>query len=519
METDHEQFAWLDDDHTKHTYRENLMRFRSYPFKSKVMAEYYRRMSQPRTKVIFDDNVANMLHAQGYSVEESPRSIYDPEKLYEALAMYAPGRVGSPEVDEHLLAGLSLAYACFAKPKDEPYLTMLDFTPETVQMVTSNLKGSAGATNFGRSKAESFTQAYERGLETLKGKKAPEPCVAFARTQFKGKTRLVWGFPYSQTVIEGMVAYPFLQMLKRRHTPMAFAITTMALGSKLRVAAYKNNYAYSIDMSTFDASVSKYMICRAFDIIKTWFSAEQCCVTTGIPSDAVLRDVKRYFYSSPIVMPDGNIYCGRNHGVPSGSYFTQIVDSIVNVIIAGTISSRFRLGIDKKEIFVLGDDLLIWSKRNINLTTIASYASEKFGTKFNPDKSKKVKSLEPVEYLGRIWTKGIPDIDREEVVKRMIYPERFRRYSKDHQKRLHEVENLILSYAAVYWCGWEIANDVLGSPLWNVAPGAIEYKVYRGARDEPLCDADHLSGLERFMRKYIRESSASMPHVATSFWM
>lgn len=72
------------------------------------------------------------------------------------------------------------------------------------------------------------------------------------------------------TVIEGLVAQPFnRQLLKMRATPMAFGMRVLQLGSKLRVSSRKKRYAYSIDMSSFDASISAFLIHKAFDIIKT----------------------------------------------------------------------------------------------------------------------------------------------------------------------------------------------------------------------------------------------------------
>jgi len=425
--------------------------------------------------------------------------------------------VKSPVVDKNVTSGLALARVCFAKPEGEESLDMLDFTPRTIDLVTSNPSGSAGLTSFGNSKAESMTRALERGLETLRGDKAPEPCIAFARTQFEGKTRLVWGYPYSETVIEGLVAYPFLQLLKGRNTPMAFAITTMALGAKLRVAAYHNRFGYSIDMASFDSSVSEFMIDQAFRIIKTWFNLDQVEPTSGLTCREIFVHVQNYFTHSSIVMPNGMIYHGRKHGVPSGSFFTQIIDSIVNVIIAGTISSKFHLHVDKREIFVLGDDLLIWSDRDMDLTTMAKFASETFGVTFRSDKSKKFRSSETIQYLGREWTHGIPDLPLEEVIKRMVFPERFRKYSEDEHQRIRQAKLLFLSFASVYWCAWGLADDVIGTGRWSETPGAIETSIFGNAFDKYAVEPDHLSGLMRFLQMYFKESSVDIPHVATMF--
>jgi len=496
----------------------NLEQFRSHPYRQSRLKEYFKRMSTPRDKPILDDNVAAMLRAQGYSWEESPRSIYSPEMLFEALGNYAPGKVSNQTVDEHLLSGLALARRSFARPEGEIYLEMLPFTPRTIDLVTSNPGGSAGLTSYGSSKAESKTRALERGLEALKGLKAPEPCLAFARTQFNGKTRLVWGYPYSETAIEGLVAYPYLQLLKGSNTPMAFATSTMALGTKLRVASYHNDWAYSVDMSAFDASISEFLITQAFLIIQTWFDLDSVEPVSGLSCRQIFRHIRKYFLTSPIVMPDGNIYHGRRHGVPSGSFFTQIVDSIVNVVIAGTLSSRFKLHLDRKEIFVLGDDLLFWSDRDIELNRLAQYATETFGIRFNAHKSQKVRSSEPVHYLGRNWTHGIPDLDVEEVVKRMVFPERYRKYSDDPVIRQRQVKLMLLSFASVYWCAWTIAANAVVKSRWSIPPGAIESAVYGSSSVDDVENPDHYSGLMRYIVKYHRERTVSIPHVATLFW-
>lgn len=429
--------------------KKNLEQFRCHPFRTKALTEYYSRMSRPRTKVIMDDNVATMLQAQGYEWEDDPRSIYDPEKLFEALGKYAPGESSEPRIDEHLSSGLALARVCFAKPHDALFLNRLPFTARSIDLVTSNPKGSAGLTAFGSTKAEAQTRAFQRGLETLKGR-APEPCIAFARTQFNGKTRLVWGYPYSETVIEGLFAYPLISELKVRNTPMAFAMTTMTLGTRLRVAAYHKKFGYSIDMSSFDSSISAFLIKQAFMIIRSWFEMDEIEPTTGLTNRELMKHIEKYFMTCSIVMPDGNIYHGRKHGVPSGSYFTQIVDSIVNVIIAGTISSKFNMKVCKREVFVLGDDLLMWSDRDISLDVVANYANSVFGVQFNADKSRKFKRGDSIEYLGRVWTKGVPDLPVEDIISRMIFPERFRKYSKDNDRKKKEVEQLFLSYASAY---------------------------------------------------------------------
>nr|QXV86609.1 RNA-dependent RNA polymerase [Partitiviridae sp.] len=480
-------------------------------------------MGKDQTDVIMDGNVKDVLVAQGYTIEESPRSVYKVEKLFEALSHYAPKFKPFVVRSNYLDAGVALAYKCFARKADEQQLHTLCMTPETIVRVTSNPSGSPGLTNYGCSKAESQTRALERGLQTLAGVKVPEPCLAFKRTQFSDKTRLVWGYPYSMTVIEGLVAYPLLQKFKSGNTPMAFAMTSGSLGTKLRVASYHKEWAYSIDMSQFDASLSPMLIGIAFDILRTWFNPNEVEETSGKTVGEIFDIIENYFIHTPIVMPDGKLYLGKSHGVPSGSYFTQMVDSIVNVIIGGTISAKFSLNVSHKEIFVLGDDLLMWSNRKVDLNTISKFANLELGIKMHgAEKSKVFHYDETLHYLGRDWENGLPTLDVDEVVKRMVYPERFRQYSKDREERKRQVKMLLLAYASTYRSAWRIAYQAVDPSNRNIHNGGlnVDVNVYDSGPSHQV-DPDHLSGLLRFKLKYHLGAGegSDYPVTAIQYWL
>lgn len=437
--------------------------FKVRPYRMKRLKPYYDRMSKDDLNQVYDDNIADMLRAQGYAISQSPRSVYRVAKLYEALSGYAPRITHAPQPGKSLTMGIALARRCYAKPHDRHHLRVLPFTPETVVKVTSNPSGSAGVTAYGKSKAESQVRALERGLQTLRGEKQPEPCLGFKRTQFNDKTRLVWGYPYSMTIVEGLVAYSLIQEFKGGTTPMAFAMSTMTLGTKLRVAAYHYKWAYSLDMSQFDATISSQLIHYAFQILRTWYDKDEIEPVSGKTVGEIFNLIEYYFVHTTIVMPDGHIYIGKDHGVPSGSFFTQIVDSIVNTILAGYLSCEFDLHVDKNSILVLGDDLLFWSNRKVSLDELSRVAQAKLGIKLHgSEKSELTRYDQPVRFLGRVWTNGVPDLDEEEIIKRMVWPERFRRYSPDYKTRQREIKLLLLSYASVYRHGWSIASTTLG---------------------------------------------------------
>lgn len=488
------------------------------PYRMKRLDDYCRRMSSDRDFVQYDPNVAAVLKEQGYRWDETPRSIYRVDKLYEALHKYDPGRIPDVQFTPEVNHGIALARACFSRPKDEPKLRPLPLTMDVVIELTSNPTGSSGLTAWGVKKEDAMLRGLERGEQTLLQEKAPEPCIAFTRTQFNEKTRLVWGYPYSMTILEGLVARPLIQRFKGSSlTPMAFGMSTHKMGSKLRTAARHNRYAYSIDMSSFDSSICARLIRISFGILKTWFDLEQCEPTTGVSYGKLFDIVENYFIHTPIVMPDHKIYLGKRHGVPSGSYFTQMIDSIANVIIGGTISAYFHMNVDKHDIFVLGDDLLLWSDRNVDLVKLANYASDLYGVEFNPSKSERFMWNEPVKYLGRLWDKGIPDQGVDQIIARMVYPERFRTYSKEPEKKEREVKLLLAAFASTYKSANHILKLAVGTKGVVIAPNADDVHVFVDNLD---VDPDHLSGLQRYKMIYLRETTKyKVPASIVSMWV
>lgn len=475
---------------------------------SEALTAWKMRMSQPRDHVLRDGYVARMLEDQDFAIAipEEPRSLYDPEQLYAALERYSPDKTSYPEMSVDIKAGFDFAYAAFARREDQEYLKPLTLDSMSVMELTSHLTGSAGLTAFGLKKGDVMDEALQRSQLLVQELRVPEPCIAFARTQFHNKTRLVWGYPYSMTILEGLVARPLLEYMKRGLTPMAFAMPTGVLGTKLRVAAYNKTWAYALDMSKFDSSICQMFIRHAFRIIRTWFDMEQE-VYNGRTTSQLFDVIERYFVYTPILMPDGMVYRGKRHGVPSGSYFTQLVDSIVNTIVIGAISSHFHMRVMKRFTSVLGDDSLFWSDVKVSLQRIAQFVHDELGMTVHADeKSSIVKQNMPVHFLGRNWTKGVPDLPIEDIAVRLLYTETFREYSKDKEVALRQVKLMILAIASTYWKnGWKLVRWILGGKDTIFLDfESIEYRIYDRSRTPSELEADgvHLSGLQRFRLRY-----------------
>lgn len=197
-------------------------------------------------------------------------------------------------------------------------------------------------------------------------------CIAFTRTQEQGKTRLVWGYPLAITLYEMRYYRPLLDYQKRQTWRAALLgpeevskamtrIVNRAVKSKLTLV--------SIDFSAYDASIGTELICKAFAYIKELYQ-------TRYHDD--LDYICRVNSTIGLLTPDG-IRTGP-HGEPSGSTFTNEVDSIVQWLVAN-ISEVIESGLYQ----IQGDDG-VYAVKHDKVTSLYN-AFKKFGLNVNEDKS------------------------------------------------------------------------------------------------------------------------------------
>jgi len=407
------------------------------PFRRKVLNSYVRQMSEPNAQSVFDDFVAEILTQQGFSYEEDPRSVYEPEQLYTALKRYATDWTRFEFVDTHLEYGFRKAYKIFAKPKDSEPLRILN--DQEVMSKALKLSKSSGLPLM-TTKAKALTYSFDRERQVRALVKAPNPCVAYKRTQKGNKTRLVWGYPLEMTIMEARFARPLIDQFTSVWTPMAFGRPKVELGARLhRYFKDMPGTTVCLDYSKYDSTISACLIREAFRIMATWFRKKDL-------DEYGWTIMSEYFVSTPIVMPDGHLYTGKRHGVPSGSYFTQMVDSIVNVILCYALKSKFNLAFSPEQLLVLGDDVILQVAGHVTLEDVSQWARylSKIGLILHDDEKTQVGV---VHFLGAFWDSGKPDLPIQELVNKAVFPERFRNYEgKPHTG----AEGVLRSYASSY---------------------------------------------------------------------
>lgn len=449
------------------------------PFRRNSLKRYISQMSEPNPNGLFDGHVAQVLKQQGFEWEEDPRSVYDPAQLYTALERYATDWDDHECMDEHLRYGFAKAFKIFAKPKAMKSLRILS----DAEVVSRALKlDKSSGLPLMTSKSESLVYSFDRESQIRLGLKAPNPCVAYKRTQRGNKTRLVWGYPLEMTIMEARFARPIIDVLIDRRTPMAFGMTKCELGAYIhRYIVDEPGTIVAADYSKFDSTLSKTMINAAFRILSTWF--EQ----TDLDEFGWDRIV-HYFVHTPIVMPDGHLYKGKHHGVPSGSYFTQVVDSICNVAMFYALSRKFDFQFRPQQLYVLGDDICAKVTGEVNLEQWAHYLG-KFGMRLNVEKT----LIDQPHFLGAFWDKGKPDVPIQEAVNKAVFPESYRDYGGQPREG---AESVLRSYASSY------LSAIRFLPSTGIQMRVTDF----GSMDEG--NPKHLSGSDKYLREERRLTRA-----------
>lgn len=455
----------------------------SGPFRRKVLKHYVSQMNTPNPKAVFDDNVAEILEQQGYSWREDPRSIYDPQQLYDALERYATDWNEFEFFDTHLEYGFRKAFKIFAKPKDCQHMDVL--VDEEVVSKALKLSKSSGLPLMVK-KSEALGYGFDRESQVRFGTKAPNPCVAYKRTQANNKTRLVWGYPLEMTIMEARFARPLIDRFKRQRTPMAFGLSKAEMGTYIhRYIVDDPGRIFALDYSKFDNTISATMIKQAFRILSTWF--RDCDL-----DEFGWKKIVHYFIHTPIVMPDGHLYKVKHHGVPSGSYFTQIIDSIVNVAICYALSSRFGFRLNERALFVLGDDVLMNITGGCQELSAWREYVQTFGLVINVDKT----MVDVPHFLGAVWYTGKPDADIEDLVVKAVFPESYRQYGG---KPYIGAKHVLRSYASSYLSGIRLLPSDRSVRTTDMPPfddGHLDTRWLSGS-DRLLLEESMLGGLLR----------------------
>nr|QZZ63397.1 hypothetical protein [Leuven Partiti-like virus 3] len=261
--------------------------------------------------------------------------------------------------------------------------------------------------------------------------------AAFFRAQVvtkdKNKIRGVWGVPLDVISEEARFFLPYIKFLKQSNAPIAYRLE-MATGGMAyiddMIRHHRGKPMMMTDIKEFDKAVPPWLIRDAFNIIFDSMDFEHVIGSDGniwnVNSDRTRRRINRlikYFINTPVRLPSGERY-RKSGGVPSGSMFTNIIDTIVNVILTRFSVYETTGHLPLGEMY-LGDDSFVICDGVLNLSAVAEVAQENFGMTVHPDKSYVTDNPMNVQFLGYYNRRGLPYKGHAFLIASFIYPERY----------------------------------------------------------------------------------------------
>ena len=254
--------------------------------------------------------------------------------------------------------------------------------PVSQETAVANLESaSAGALPYMQKKG----YLREKGLATERYVDI-FPCVIYTRTQEGGKTRNVMGVGISDVIREMRYHQAFLPT-EKKYAWRAAIVSPDAVDvaiSRMMNSKSPNDTIECLDFSAYDASITPNLSGRAFAFIASHFADK---------FSREIYDIYVRFATIPFYTPDGE-YSGL-HGVPSGSAFTNTIDSIVQYLI---LDSSHLTGSDNVQI--QGDDGIFLVKGGTTDAIIDGFTSAGLGV--NAEKSDTFKEQEGT-YLQRYY--------------------------------------------------------------------------------------------------------------------
>lgn len=278
-------------------------------------------------------------------------------------------------------------------------------------------------------KNQSFNCPILPGTRT-QGSGAFEEDGSFTNT-CKHKTRLVSMIDIYQILAECKYAIPFQDYMGRKNW-YAGGFNMDRIGNVISTYRSRNVYYISLDYSHYDQSISSWLIEDAFDVIKCAFDHVDEELWKIIVNDFIH---KNFITSNGIVHSD--------KGVPSGSMFTQIIDSVVNRIMIQTYFLSIGQDVD---MIIMGDDNLMYFRKPVKVEDLSSYLWKNFGIVSNPEKSTFGTSRNNPSFLSREWRNDGQWRTPNVLIGKLLYPERFRNYAKDRTDPAIVVYSYILAY-------------------------------------------------------------------------
>jgi hypothetical protein len=161
----------------------------------------------------------------------------------------------------------------------------------------------------------------------------------------------------------------------------------------------------------------------------------------------------------------------KHRGIPSGSNFTQVVGSMANMImflsyLASSATGEFQDKLDyvrrlvgrkvgdtwQLTLFVMGDDNLAFTSKQLDMQAFSEYVGRVFGVKIQPSKCSSGTCYDYPDFLKREWRERGEWQDPIYLLVNVCHPEHVRKY--DGYSPWHILYGLYLTYSESFPVEW-----------------------------------------------------------------
>lgn len=316
--------------------------------------------------------------------------------------------------------------------------------------------------------------------------------------KIKYKTRLVWIIDILQTILESKWQKPVQEQ---------FAKLCWYAGGKndsqlIRILReYKKGYSksFTIDMSRFDSSIPAFLIMMAFDCIKVMFESDPNFDELG------WQVMVNSFINKSIYDPISGELVTVHDGVPSGSMWTNIIDSVVNRLMMEAFFADYQ--VEHYNMNVCGDDNVCFLNVDVDesfMHTLSDYYMRNFGVIIHPDKCEINHNINVIDYLSRSWNeRGVWRLPLK-LLQGLGCPERWRPYASGDANP----EEIVLGYIESFPLGFEECCD-----MQRVHAFVAGVRSKRGRMD-----VRYFTGLMRMQKLFKPISEMTFAETVASIW-
>jgi hypothetical protein len=261
-------------------------------------------------------------------------------------------------------------------------------------------------------------------------------CRIVASPREKTKIRPVWGFPTEVIVEEARFFFPLLEHLKQHCNEFD---SFYGLGMETALSGHSHlarnfdsprcNVAMCADLSEFDAHVTSWIIRDVFAHVSSWFDFTKVKDVEGkvwnVRPEQTCRRWKAmisYFINTKIRTPSG-LRFQKFQGVPSGSMWTNFMDTCVNAVQMRVAIRRVTGYLPEKD-YYYGDDSVVFTPDSFDLEALASVLKEVFGGILHPEKTIITDNIENLHWLGYYYRTTGPRRSLDFIVASTLFPER-----------------------------------------------------------------------------------------------